>query len=93
MNWHEAEPGDAFLCWEADRWAIWKFLDGSQLALARKLGYTEEKYPRVVSMILTGDDLNPPATGKTDDNDPPYAMESPDHPMLQGVNWTYLGKL
>lgn len=93
----EGEPGDAFLCMgdqdEPTLWAIWKYLEGEQLALARELGYDETRYPRVVSMILTGDHLNPAYTGKTDENDPPYAMQSPDNPIFKDVQWTYLGRL
>lgn len=92
VAWKDGEPGDAFLTFSDDgfgTWAIWKYLDGELLRVAHSLGYSGS----VVSMILTGDRLNPPHTGKTDDNDLPYAMRRSSDSLFENVEWFYLGQL
>lgn len=89
----DGEPGDFFLVtaneWGDTTWTIWKILDGEDLDVAQGLGYGE----RVAACVLTGDHLNPPHSPKTDENDPPYAMQSPDSDWLAKGPWTFLGRL
>lgn len=94
MLLREGDPGDCFLTIDEchpDRWAVWKILDGVNLQLARKLGYSSRL---VVSMVLYGDKYNLPDTPKLDELDPPYAMNDPETcSYLRDVSMKYLGRL
>lgn len=87
-----ADPGESFLATGEDgEWAVWRLLDGDDLALAREIGHISE---RVVACVLLGggdrgDPFNPRGIGE-----PPYAMTDPaEMRQSKRTRWQRLGRI